>query len=203
MADYTQSKSTLLSHALVTHPNSVLGTAVSVATAIECLIVLWHALVEETANTNPGTFRVFGSRDSSGDNDWFHIMDIDASDADAGEEDFTASEPIGEKVLAVALTAEFIPKANIYIEDVNTIAQSEWHTIDLIATDASITIMVGLTFQKDAPGTDDKIWTDAQQFRISLNCAGLSRIRVDFSHEGATGADCHIKGEVNVATDIE
>lgn len=203
MVDFTQSKSTLLSHQLVTHPNSVEGTAVSVATALSCLITMWHALVEATANTNPGTFRVFGSFDASADDQWFHILDIDVTTDTAATEDFTASEPVGEKVLAVASTTGFAAKDNIYLEDVNTIAQSEWHTVDKIVSNTSIDIMIGLVNQKDAPGTDDIIWGSAQQFRLPLPCDGLSRIRVDFSHEGGTGANAHIMAEVNVATDLE
>lgn len=200
MADFTQSKSTLLAHAAVTHPDSVEGTAVSVATALECLIILWHALVEATANTNPGTFRIFGSLDAADDDNWFHILDVDVSNATAATEAMTATEPTAETVLAVASTTGFAAKDNIYVQDTSVVADSEWHTVDKIVSNTSIDIMLGLTNQKD---NADVIWGSAQQFSIPLNCAGLSRIRVDFSHEGATGANVHIKAEVHVATDIE
>lgn len=198
--DFTQAKSTTLSHQSLTHPNSIEGTAVSVATALECLVVMWHALIEATANTNPGTFRIFGSLDPTNDEDWFHIMDIDVSTATAATEAMTATEPIAETVLAVASTTGFVAKDNIYVQDIGVEADSEWHTIDKIVSNTSIDIMMGLTAQKDSA---DVIWGSAQQFRVALNCAGLSRIRVDFSHEGATGANCAVKAEINVATDIE
>lgn len=200
MADFTQSKSTLISHQAVTHPDSIEGTAVSVATALECLIVCWHALVEATANTNPGKFRIFGSLDAADDENWFHITDIEVTTATAATENMTATEPAGETVLAVASTTGFAAGDNIYVQDAGTLADSEWHTIDKIVANTSIDIMMGLTNQKDSA---DVIWGSAQQFRVALNCAGLSRIRCDFSHEGATGANCHVKAEVVVATDIE
>ncbi len=203
MVDFTQAKSTLIAHALVTHPNSIEGTAVSVATFLSGLITMWHALIEATANTNPGTFRIFGSYDASADDQWFHILDIDVSDAAAVTEDFTASEPAGEKVWAVISTTGFAAKANIYALDVNTLGQSEWHTVDALDTvGTDITVMVGLTNQKDAPGTDDEIWSDAQQFTFPIP-PGLIRVRVDFSHEGATGANCHVMAEINANTDLE
>lgn len=200
MADITQSKSVTLSHQGVTHPNSVEGTAVSVASYLSCLIVMWHAIVEGTTNTNPGTFRIFGSLDATNDEDWFHILDIDVSSANPATEAMTATEPTGETVLAVASTTGFAAKDHIYIEDVGTLADSEWHTVDRIVANTSIDIMMGLTNQKDSL---DVIWGSAQQLRVSLDCSGLSRLRVDFSHEGAAGANCHIKAEIMGATDIE
>lgn len=203
MVDFTQTKSILITHALVTHPNSIEGTAVSLADTMQSgAITMWHALVEATANTNPGTFRIFGSYDASADDQWFHILDIDVSTDTAATEDFTASEPTGEKVLAVASTTGFAAKDNIYLEDINTLANSEWHTVDVISSNVSITIMIGLVNQKDAPGADDVIWGSAQQFTMPLP-PGLLRIRVDFSHEGTTGANCHVMAEVLVDVELE
>ena len=159
-----------------------------------------HALIEATANTNPGTFRIFGSLDASGDDAWFHIMDIDVTTATAATEAMTATEPIAETVLAVASTTGFVAKDNIYVQDTSVEADSEWHTIDKIVANTSIDIMLGLTAQKD---NADVIWGSAQQFTRSLNCAALARLRVDFSHEGATGANCAVMAEIASATDIE
>ncbi len=200
MVDFTQSKSTLLTHQAVTHPESVEGTAVSVASALSCLVVMWHALIEATANTNPGTFRIYGSLDAADDENWFHILDIDVSDATAATEALTATEPIAETVLVVASTTGFAAKNNIYVQDAGTETDSEWHTVDVIVADTSVAIMMGLTAAKDS---SDFIWGSAQQFQVPLDCSGLSRIRVDFSHQGGTGANCVIKAEVNVATDLE
>ena len=198
MAAYTQSKSTLLTHAAVTHPDSVEGTSVVMATYLNAVIVCWHALVEATANTNPGTFRVFGSLDAADDENWFHILDIDASNATAATEAMTATEPAGETVLAVASTTGFAAKDNIYVQDTGTLGDSEWHTVDKIVANTSIDIMMGLTNQKDS---SDVIWGSAQQFTVPLP-GNLSRVRVDFSHEGAVGANCHIKAEILINTAI-
>ena len=199
MADYTQSKSTTIAHAAVTHPESIEGTSVDVATFLSCMVVMWHALIEATANTNPGKFRVFGSLDSSGNDAWFHIVDFEVTNATAATEAMTATEPIGEKVLACASTTGFTAATNIYVQDASVETDSEWHPVDKIVTNTSVDIMEGLVTQKDSA---DFLWSDAQHFKATLNCAHLSRVRVDFSHEGATGANCVVKAEVKSATDI-
>lgn len=200
MADNTQAKSTIIAHAAVTHPNSIEGTAVSVATALKGTIILKHALLEATANTNPGTFRIYTSIDASGDDAWNHLMDIDVSDATAATEAMTATEPIAETVLAVASTTGFAAKDNIYVQDAGTLADSEWHSTNKIVSNTSIDIFMGLTNAKDS---SDFIWGSAQQFHVPLDFSGLSRIIVHFSHEGSTGANVHVLVEVNVTTDFE
>lgn len=200
MADFTQAKSTLIAHALVTHPNSIEGTPVSVANSLSGLLTMWHALVEETANTNPGTFRIFGSHDSSGDDAWYHILDIDVTTATPATEALTATEPIAETVLAMASTTGLAAKDNVYVQDAGVLGNSEWHSLDVIDPNVSAAIMMGLANQKDS---SDFIWGSAQEFNIPMNFDGVSRIRVDFSHEGGTGADVHVKAEVTVATDLE
>lgn len=200
MAKFTQSlENSSIALAAVTHPNSIEGTPVSVATAMDCTIDMWHALVEATANTNPGTFRIFTSSHASNNHSWRHLLDIDVSDVAAVTESLTATEPIGEKVLAVASTTGFVAKANIYVIN-TTIGSSEWHTIDKIVSNTSVDIMIGIKNEQTAAASS--LWSDAQQFSISLNCSTLSRVRVDFSHEGATGANCHVRAEVNIATEF-
>ena len=198
MADFTQAKSTTLSHQAVTHPNSIEGTEVNVATFLECLVVMKHALIEATANTNPGTFRIFGSLDASGDDAWFHIMDIDVTTATAATEAMTATEPIAETVLAVASTTGFVAKDNIYVQDTSVEADSEWHTIDKIVANTSIDIMLGLTTQKDSA---DVIWGSAQTFKFPFG--SLGHINVYYSNEGASAPNTAVLVEVLVDTDLE
>lgn len=211
--DYTQAKSTLIAHSHVQHPASIQGTTVNVAGAISCLITMWHALIEATVNTNPGAFRIFGSHDAAGDDAWFHITDIDVNADTSTHEPVSTSEAAGSKVIGAANTTGYVAKDNIYVRDTNGAAPttttgslstpetlSEWHTIQRVVANTSVDLMIGLLNAKD---TSDEMWTLARQFNFSMSCAGLSRIRVDFSHEGAVGANVHVKAEVTVATDIE
>jgi len=46
MADLTQAKSTVISHQSVTNPQSVEGTAVSVASYLSGMVVCKHAYIE-------------------------------------------------------------------------------------------------------------------------------------------------------------
>ncbi len=200
MASITQSlQNSAIALAAITHPNSIEGTPVSVATALLCTVNMWHALVEATANTNPGKFRIFASSHASDNDSWRHLMDITVSSASAVTEALTATEPAGEKVLAVASVTGFAAADNIYVIN-TTIGSSEWHTIDKVVAATSIDIMIGLANEQTAAASD--LWSDAEQFSITIDCKTFSRIRVDFSHEGATGADCHVKAEVDIASSI-
>ena len=201
MVDFTQSlENVTISHQHLTHPQSVEGTAVSVASALSATITLRHGFIEAAANTNPGTFRIFGSPNANTDESWHHILDIDVFDGTPASEALTATEPVAETVLACASTTGFVAKDLIYVQDAGAAADSEWHSVDLIVANTNVTIMMGLTNQKDS---SDFIFSDAQNFQVEIDCAGWSRLRVDFSHEGATGANCAVEGFINIATDLE
>ena len=211
MADLTQAKYTLIPHSHVQHPDSIEGTPVTVDSFLKLTIVMWHALVEAVANTDPGKFRVFGSLDLTGDDHWFHILDVDVTDATPATEPLSANVLAGARSLPVLSTTGFAARDHVYVRDTNggfpqsmtgSLAgdelNSEWHAVDKVVANSSIDIMMGVANAKD---TSDEIWGSAQQFRVTLG-SGLARVRVDFSHEGATGANCHVKAELRADTDI-
>lgn len=190
MATISKSYAVALAHQAVAHPATVVGSALDVSTKLAMTLALFHASVEAAANTNPGKFLVQVSGAASGNEDWATIYEFDATISTADTEAMTATEPIGETALAVAATAGFAANDVLYIQDAGTVADGEWARCREIATDATIDIVDGLTNQKDAA---DFIWNDADIFVCELELTSKARVRVIFQHEGAAGADCHIK----------
>ena len=182
----------ILTHQAVTHPATVKGSVQDVATKLAAKITLFHACVESAqANTNPGRFWVLTSASSSGDEDWEIVYEFDATISTADTEAMTATEPIGETSLAVASTANFVARDKLYIQDTGTLANSEWALCEAITATPSIDLVFGLTNQKDS---SDIIWNDADIFTCFLDLTAVGRLRIVFSHEGAAGANCHVKG---------
>jgi hypothetical protein len=190
MATITKSYVLALAHQAVTHPATIVGSALDVSTKLGITLLLFHASVEAVANTNPGKFLVQISGAASGNEDWVTIHEFNATVSTADTEAMTATEPIGEKALAVAATAGFVANDILYIQDAGAIADSEWGRCREIVTDTTIDLVDGLTNQKDS---SDVIWNDADMFTCQLDLTSVGRVRVVFQHEGATGANCHVK----------
>ena len=179
-----------MAHQAVTHPATVVGSALDVSTKLAATLLLFHASVEATANTNPGKFLVQVSGAASGNEDWVTVYEFDATISTADTEAMTATEPIGETVLAVASTTGFAANDILYIQDASVVVDSEWNRCQEIATGTSINIVDGLTNAKDS---SDVIWNDADKFVCSLDLIAIGRIRVIFQHEGSAGCNAHIK----------
>lgn len=192
MATITKSYAVALAHQAVTHPATVVGSALDVSTKLAATLLLFHASVEATANTNPGKFLVQVSGASSGNEDWVTVYEFDATISTADTESMTATEPIGETVLAVAATAGFVANDLLYIQDASVVADGEWNRCQEIVTNTSIDLVDGLTTQKDS---SDVIWNDADKFVCQLDLTSIGRVRVVFQSEGATSANCHIKAQ--------
>lgn len=205
MADLTQSKSSIIAHQGVTNPESVEGSAVDVRTALDCLIMCRHAYIEAA---DPGgiepTFHVMASLDQSADppeDSWFKVVSFKATDPSAAPatEAMTATEPIGEKVLAVASTTGFAAGDEVYVQDAGTEADSEWHVVDKVVSNTSIDIFAGLVAAKDS---SDVIWANAQTFRIAIP-GNVGHVNVYYSNEGTSAPNTAVLAEVLVNTDIE
>jgi hypothetical protein len=190
MATISKSYADALAHQAVTHPATVVGSALDVSTKLALTLALFHASVEAAANTNPGKFLVQVSGAASGTEDWATIVEFDATISTADTEAMTATEAVGEKALAVAATAGFVANDILYIQDAGTVADGEWARCREINTDATIDLVDGLTNAKDA---SDVIWNDADIWTCQLDLTAIGRVRVVFQHEGAAGANCHIK----------
>lgn len=187
----------LLSHQAITHPATAKGSAVDVSTKIAGNILLFHAPVEAVANTNPGSFLIQTSASSTGDEDWATLHTITMDSGTPATEAMTATEPAGETVLAVVSTTGFAALDVLYIQDTTVVADSEWALCEQIVASTSIDLVDGLTNAKDSA---DVIWNNAEIYNIPVNLLGVGRVRVLFMHEGAAGADCHVKA-LMVTTD--
>ena len=185
----------ILAHQLATHPTTKVGSSISVLTKRSVVISMFHAYVEDTADTNPGKFKLQVRPDAGGgsvNEHWITIAEFVVKGTDPDTEAMTATEPSGEKVLAVASTTDFVAGDLLYIQDAGTLADSEWAECQKIVTNTSIDIVDGLTTGKDS---SDFIWNDAISFVAALDLNPIESFRVIWSHEGATGADGHVKVE--------
>lgn len=192
MANITKSYAVALAHQAVTHPNTVVGSALDVSTKLAMTLLLFHASVEAAANTNPGKFLVQVSGAAAGNEDWVTVYTFDPTVSTADTEAMTATEPIGEKALAVAATAGFVANDLLYIQDAGVVADGEWARCREIATDAFIHLVDGLTKAKDA---SDIIWNDADLFSCQLDLTSIARVRVLFQSEGSASVNAHIKAQ--------
>ena len=179
----------ILAHSAVTHPDTIKGSAQDVSTKLAATVICFHASVEAAANTNPGVFLIQGSGAASGDEDWATIAPFSATVSTADTEALTATEPAGETVLAVAATAGFVAGDLVYIQH-TTLANGEWGRLQEIVTNVSLNLIDGLTNEQTSSSV---AWNDADVFVAQLDLTAVTRVRVVFQHEGATGANCHVK----------
>ena len=183
----------VLAHQAATHPTTLVGSAIDCRTKRRAVIFLYHGYVEATADTNPGKFLV-QVRPDAGDGTvlehWITVVELAVKGTTPDTEAMTATEPAAETVLAVASTTGFAVEDELYIQDTTTLADSEWAKCRTFATNTSITLVDGLTTQKDSA---DVIWNDASKFIVPLDLDAVESFRVVWIHEGATGANGHVK----------
>lgn len=202
MADFTQAAvADAIAHTENTHPWTSVGSSITPTTgALYALIHMHHAFVEAATNTNPPSFFVQTNLGTTGES-WTSVAQFTATDADAVLENLTATEPIGETAMTVVSTTGFAAGDYIYIDDINTAADSEWHQVqqlNSVATD--ITLVTGLVAAKD---TSDNIYSEAETFTMQLDLSGVARWRVLYMNEGATSLDSAIWVRYIEVTDFE
>lgn len=196
MATFTANKTdsvAVLAHQAATHPTTIVGSAIDCRTKYRATIFLFHGYIEATADTNPGKFLVQlrpDAGDGSATEHWITVAELTVKGTTPDTEAMTATEPQGETVMAVSSTAGFAVEDLLYIEDTGTLADSEWAQARVITTNTSITLVDGLTNQKDS---SDVIWNDASKFVVDVDLSAAESFRVVWMHEGATGANGHIK----------
>lgn len=189
----------LLSHQLITHPASVVGSAIDVGDDLAAWIFIDHAYVETTANAIPAEFHILGTPFASGDEGWKTLVQFDTSTTLAETEALTATEPIAETVLAVASTSNLSVGQEIYVQDASVVADGEWHKIENIVSDTSVDLVHGLTVAKDS---SDFIFNQAERFDAYLDLTALARIKVYYVNRAATGSNSHIRATMVRADSI-
>jgi len=187
----------IIAHALVTHPGTVIGAAQAVATAIQVTLFLDQGFVEAAVNTNPASWLIQVSAQSSGDEDWYTIQEILLSEnGTPADENLTATEAIGEDELAMVATTGFAAGEYVYIQDTGTLANSEWGLIQALLTGpVRMHLLDGLTTGKDS---SDTAWGQAERNIVTLNLESIARYRVVYMHAGAAGANTHIRATATV-----
>jgi hypothetical protein len=180
----------ILAHQAAVHPTTIVGSAQDVGSKLSATLFLFHGFVEAAANTNAGSWYVQASASPTGNEDWITIATYTSNIGTPADENLTATEPAGETVLAVASTTGFAARDLLYIQDTGTLADSEWGFCSKIVTNTSIDLVSGLARQKDS---SDKVFNLASRFILQLDLSSITRIRVFWQHQGATGADGHIK----------
>lgn len=183
----------VLAHQAATHPTTIVGSAIDCRTKRQAVLFLYHGYVESTADTNPGSFLV-QVRPDAGDGtvaeNWITVAELSAAGTTPDTEAMTATEPAGETTLAVASTSGFAVGDELYIQDTGTLEDSEWARLKTLTTNTNIQLIDGLTNQKDS---SDVIWNDARKWVVTLDLDGIESFRVVWTHEGATGANGHVK----------
>lgn len=186
----------VLAHQAVVHPTTVVGSAIDCRTKKSATLFLFHGFVEAASNATPGKFLVQVRPDTgegTATEHWITVAELVTNSGTPDTEAMTATEPVAETVLAVASTTGFTltaPDNQLYIQDTSVVVDSEWAEMRTFAANTSITLIDGLTNEKDS---SDVIWNDASRWVISLDLDGIESFRVVWTHEGATGANGHIK----------
>lgn len=184
-----------LTHQAATHPTTLKGSAVDCRTKRAATIFLYHGYVEAAADTNPGKFLVQirpDAGDGSVNENWVTVVELPAKGTTPDTEAMTATEPQGETVMAVSSTTGFVAEDELYIQDTGTLADSEWAKCQEVVSNTSIDLVDGLANQKDS---SDVIWNDASKFVVTLDLNAVESFRVVWMHEGATGANGHVKAD--------
>lgn len=184
-----------ISHQAATHPTTIVGSAVDCRTKRAATIFLYHGYVEAAADTNPGKFLVQirpDAGDGSVTENWVTVVELSAKGSTPDTEAFTATEPVGETTLACASTAGFAVEDELYLQDTGTLADSEWAKCKTFVANTNVQTIDGLTNQKDS---SDVIWNDASKFVVTLDLNAVESFRVVWTHEGAAGANGHVKAD--------
>lgn len=203
MADFTQSTTqTLIAHDQVAHPATLEGTEIACATWISVDIVLRYAPVEAVATAGSGlVFILQKSLETSGDVDWQDVMTWAFTHGIPATEVLTATEPIGEKVIAVAATAGFVANDIILVEDASDATKNEWHRVQEIVTNTSVNLLDGLAVEMNHV-TPDVLWGEAVVVGAHVEVEAWKRFRLLGFHEEVTGPDIAFWATAVGATDF-
>lgn len=189
----------LLTHQELTHPGTVTGSPVNVATKLFAEVTIRHANVEVTANAEGVVYRIETNQNASGDEGWVTKQEFITTTTAADTEALSGTEAIGSKSLGVASTTGFNVGDLIYVEDSSVAGDGEWHRIEDVVAATNVDIYDGLTVAKDSL---DFIWDQAEIFSDIIHTAGVKRIRVTVEHRTVTGSDIHFMSEMVTADSI-
>lgn len=195
MADYTVSAAfDLIAHQRVTHPATVIATPRAGqidagAGLLWAILDIYHGFIETAANTNPGTFLIQTSPESTGNANWVTVQRLRTIDSTPDPVDPTNAEAAGQTLIETTVTTGFAVGDYCYFEDVAAAAEGEWVYVSSLVAATSITLIEGLD---NAHAATDLVRNDAESWQVSLKLDGVRRYRVVYLHQGTTGADTAI-----------
>lgn len=184
---------TVIAHQAATHPITIVGSAISMVTKRSVEIYMYHGYVEATADTNPGTFKVQKRPDAGGgsvNENWVTVAEYVVKGTTPDSEQPSGAEAVGQTVIEVASTVGFVAEDLIYFQDAGVVTDGEWGEVQEVPAGVSIDLLDGIARAKDAA---DFIFNDATTFVFAGNFNSNESFRVVWSHEGAVGANGHVK----------
>jgi hypothetical protein len=181
---------TALAHQAATHPITIAGDAIDVSTWRNARLFMFHGYVEDTADTNKGSFLVQIKPDATSLH-WVTVATQESAGTDPDTEAISADEAVGQTVLSVASTTGFALLDKVYIQD-TTLAEGEWGTLTGLVTDTSLEVLDATTYAHAK--TTSVIWNDATIATAEVDCTSAAYLRLVWTHTGATGANAHVKG---------
>lgn len=193
---------TLLAHSRIIHPDTVKGTELDVSSGSSLSVFMDQGYVEDVADTNPGRFVISASPKTSGDDTWITIAPFQAKGTNPDKVNLNASLSAGVTALTVDAVTGLAAHDYVYLQDTNggsptgstgalsgAEANSEWAYLRKAAS-TTATVRDGITNAKDS---SDDLYNDASRFEATFDVSSYARVRVDFVHEGATGANCDVR----------
>lgn len=145
-----------------------------------------HGFHEAAANTNPGSFHVQVTPDSSDGEGWITVAKFTTTAATPTSIDPTNAEAAGQTTIETGDTTGAAVDELRYFEVAAAPADGEWVHVESFVTNTQLDLLDGLA---NAHLATDLLYSDAERFAMYLDLAGVAAYRVVYIHEGATGAN--------------
>ncbi len=175
------------------------GAVTAIDNDYATIVYIDLALSSGTAHTGTKIV-VYGSPETSGDQNWIEITNYVSITGTAVEENFDNSSETGP-VLEVGLTTGYeADEARwIFLEDNGTVANSEMGLLISFVSNTSITVEYALTNAKD---TADRIYNIAQRQAVSIPF-GVRRFYIHYDNTfDVDGSAVHVHSFMSQVTGI-
>jgi len=188
---------TLLGLQQLSSNSVVVGTAQDVSTKLAATVFIHFALVDAGGVLLDGVeFRIEASAKSSGNDQWFPLVAFKTYTAAPEAEAVSGTVSAAATTIAVSSTTNLSVGNIIFIKNA-TIANSEWARISGVTTNASITVIDGLTNAQ----TGSTIYNLAEMYTAQLDLTAIGRIRLVADGSG-TGRATVIQGLMTTGDSI-
>jgi hypothetical protein len=170
----------------VVHPGTVIGTAQTAEGKIGVHLSVFHGFDETAPNTNPGRFLIQVTTEGSGNTGWVTIDELRTVSGTPDVIDPTNFETAGATLIETTSTTGFVAGDVCFFTNPGAGTDGEWCQIKEVDPNVSVTLVDPTTNNHNE---SQFLRNDAQRWSYYLDLAGITRYRVVFLHEGATGAD--------------